>query len=95
MLPAPLSERFTMALPGSYSYAVPITKSDTVSFLPVGTQPYCDAIYVATAGVVAVVLVDGTVVNFTCIAGAILPVRAIRVNATNTVPTLMNALYYC
>lgn len=84
-----------MAIPGSYSYSVPITKSDSASYAPVGTQAYADAVYVATAGVVALVMVDGSVVNYTVIAGAIIPVRSIRVNATNTVPTLMNALYYC
>ncbi len=85
----------------SYNRWVPITKSDTVNFdgstYSATASPKalpCDAIYVGTAGVVAVVQENGQVVNFTCIAGAILPLRAIRVNDANTVPTLMNALYF-
>jgi hypothetical protein len=73
----------------AFNRAVPIEKSDTVNF-PGGI---CDAIYVGTAGVVAVVMQDDSVVNFTAVAGGILPVRAKRVNSTNTVPTLMVALY--
>ncbi len=82
----------------AYNRAVAITKSDTVNFdgsvsTTGGTVTPCDAIYVGTAGVVIVVLQDGTAIAFTCIAGAILPVRAIRVNSTSTVPSLMVALY--
>ena len=66
-----------------------IAKSDTVNF-PGGV---CDAIYVGTAGVVVVVQENGMIVPFTVVAGAILPVRAKRVNNTDTVPTLMVALY--
>jgi hypothetical protein len=86
-----------------YNRAVAITKSDTVNIdgttetqraaNPSGTVP-ADAIYVGTAGVVVVILSDGSVVPFTCIAGALLPVAAVRINSTNTVPTLMNALYF-
>jgi hypothetical protein len=67
----------------------PITKSDTVNF-PDGV---CDAIYVGTAGVVVVVMENGDICPFTAVAGGILPVRAKRVNDTDTVPTLMVALY--
>ena len=73
----------------SFNYYAPITKSDTANF-PDGA---CDAIYVGTAGVVVVVRPDGVAVPFTAVAGSILPVRAIRVNDTDTVPTLMVALY--
>jgi hypothetical protein len=79
----------------TYTKAVAITPSDTVDF-GAGTSPeevLCRAIYVGGAGVVAVVFQDGSVVNFTCIAGQILPVRAKRVNNTNTTATLMVALY--
>lgn len=86
-----------MQVQTTYSYAVPITKSDTTSFTPVGgaaaNNIACDAIYVGGAGVVAVVFADGSVVNFTCVAGEILPVMAIRVNSTNTTATLLVALY--
>ena len=76
-----------------YNVVLPITKSDTVNFPKGVNNGLCDAIYVGTAGVVVVVLENDTAVPFTCIAGAILPVKAKRVNDTNTVPTLMNALY--
>lgn len=80
-----------------YSKAVPVTKSDTADFTDpplYGPQGrLCDAIYVGGAGIVAAVFEDGSVVNFTCIAGQILPVRLRRVNSANTTATLMNALY--
>lgn len=73
-----------------YRRAEAVTKHDTNNF-PGGA---CNAIYVGGAGVMAVVMADnGEVINFTCVAGQILPVRAKRVNATNTAATLMVALY--
>jgi len=77
---------------GNYNKAVEVTKSDTVN-IP-GPRPLTDALYVGTAGVVACVFQDGSVVNFTAVAGAILPVAIKRVNSANTVPTLMVALYH-
>jgi hypothetical protein len=76
-----------------FTYAQAITKSDTVNFPNVGGRGCCDAIYVGGAGIVVVVLGDDTTVNFTCIAGQILPISAKRVNSTTTTATLMNALY--
>lgn len=77
-----------------YTKAVAITKSDTVNFLEQGTSDrLATAIYVGGGGVVAVVFQDDSVVQFTCIAGQILPVKAKRVNSTNTTATLMVALY--
>lgn len=72
-----------------YSKYETITPSDGTDF----ASGMCHAIYVGGAGVLAVVQQDGTVVNFTAVAGEILPVRAKRVNTTNTTATLMNALY--
>lgn len=66
-----------------------ITKSDTVNF-PDGP---CDAIQVGGAGIVQVVRWDDVVVPFTCAAGAVLNVRAKRVNETSTTATLMVAMY--
>ena len=58
-----------------------ITPSDTVDL----TKGVCDSIYVGTAGDVAVVDRDGTAVTFGAVpAGTVLPVKALRVNATNT-----------
>lgn len=77
-----------------YPKGVDITKSDTVNFVAQGTaDPCCSAIYVGGAGVVAVVFQDGSVVNFTCVAAQILPVKAKRVNSTNTTATGIVALY--
>ncbi len=83
-----------------YSRFATITKSDTVNFdgstysaTPSVNPKPADAVYVGTAGVVVVIAEDGTAVSFTAVAGAILPVRCIRINSTNTVPTLMVALY--
>lgn len=72
-----------------YNKSAAITKSDSVS-IPEGPT---HAIYVGGAGVVAVVFTDNSVVNFTCVAGQILPVMAKRVNSTATSATLLSALY--
>lgn len=83
-----------------YNYAKLITKSDTVNFDGTtysGTAATkaipCEAIYVGGAGIVVAVLEDGSTQQFTCVAGQILPIKAIRVNSTTTSATLMEALY--
>lgn len=54
----------------------------------------CEGIYIGGAGDVAVVLPGGTAITFVgAPAGTILPVRAIRINATNTSATSMVALF--
>ena len=77
-----------------------ITKSDTVnldgstySATATAKAVPCDAIWVGGAGIVAAVQSNGMVANFTCVAGSHLPIRAIRVNSTNTTATLLLALY--
>ena len=91
-----------MPAPLSYGRFVAITKSDTVNFDgSVSTTGQsvtpCDAIWVGTEGVVAVVAQNGVVTNFSCFIGSgdsgVLPVRAIRVNSTNTTASGMVALY--
>lgn len=87
-----------MALPANalYTLAAAITPSDTVNIADaaaVTLPPTTDAIWVGGAGIVAAVLQSGAAVNFTCVAGSILPIKAKRVNATNTTATLMVALY--
>ena len=63
--------------------------SDTLD-LP---QP-SDALWVGGAGNVAAVMQDGSVTLFTAVtAGAVLPIRARRVNSTGTSATLIVALY--
>ncbi len=77
-----------------------ITKSDTVNLdgstysataLPKAIP--CEAIWVGAAGVVVAIMQDGTAVSFTCVAGTLLPVRAIRVNSGSTTADLMIAMY--
>lgn len=72
-----------------YPFAVAITPHASTN-IPNGPV---DAVYVGGAGVVAAVFNDDSVVNFTCVAGQILPIRAKRVNAINTTATLLVALY--
>lgn len=61
-----------------------ITPSDTVNF----SRETHGGIYVGGTGDVVAVLYDGSTVTFTAVpAGTILPVRAIRVNATGTTAT--------
>lgn len=66
-----------------------ITKSDATDF-----SYYVRGIYVGGAGDVVVVNPDGTTCTFTGVpAGTILPVKARRVNSTNTTATNMVGLY--
>jgi hypothetical protein len=53
----------------------------------------CEGIYVGGAGIVVVIQENGEACNFTAVAGEILPMKAIRVNSTNTTGTLLVALY--
>lgn len=86
-----------------YNIGRAITKSDTVNFdgsvsvsggntAGIAVHP-CDAIYVGTAGTIAVVWQDGTVSETTAPSGALLPFAAIRVNSTNTAAAGLVALY--
>lgn len=87
-----------------YTRAIAITKSDTVNFdgtttshVTAGTLAKalpCDAIYVGGAGVVVAVMEDSSTSSITAVAGGLLPIKAIRVNSTNTTATVMTALYY-
>lgn len=76
-----------------YNRAVLIAKSDTVNIVDPARDPLPDAILVGGAGVVAAVFQDNTVVEFTAVAGEILPIKIKRVNSANTTATLMIALF--
>ncbi len=81
-----------------YNKGVAITKSDTINFdgsvsVSGGNVKPCDAIYVGTAGTIAVVWQDGSVSETTAPSGALLPFAAIRVNNANTAAAGMVALY--
>lgn len=85
-----------------YNRAELITKSDsinqdgTTAANLTGTinraKPF-EAIFVGGTGIVVVVMEDYTTQAFTCAVGEILPVKGIRVNASTTSATLMEALY--
>ncbi len=78
------------AYPVLYVRWLPITKSDTVDF-EFGPP---DAIYVGGAGVVVLVLTNGTTNTMTAVAGQTIPMSNVkRVNSTNTTATVMSALY--
>jgi hypothetical protein len=70
----------------AYTHAATITPHDSTNFNP------CKAIYVGGAGTVPVVFEGGVVVTFTAVAGAILPLRAKRVNTGGSATGLI-ALY--
>ena len=70
-------------------WAETVTPSDTVDLRAVSR-----ALYVGTTGNVVVVMQNGDVVTFTGVpAGAILPIRAKRVNSTNTTASTILSLY--
>jgi hypothetical protein len=79
--------------PQTYNLARAVTPSDTVNFAQQVGLPDASALYIGGAGVVAAVLPDDSVVNFTCVAAQLLPVHMKRVNSTNTTATLLVALY--
>lgn len=89
-----------MPIPGNYTYAQAVAKSDTVDFPKVGASPpgsvaCADALYVGGAGDVVAVMDDNSTVTLSaCLAGTIYPIRMRRVNSTNTTATLLAALYY-
>ena len=85
---------------GTYNRIVLATKSDTVNFdgstyaANAATKAIpADAISVDTAGNVVLVLENGSTALMHAVAGAIVPVKCIRINSTNTTATGLNALY--
>ena len=83
-----------------YGKVVTVTKSDTINFDGTDTTAAvhvpalpADAIMSATAGVVVAITQDGALASITALAGVIYPIRAVRINSTNTVPSLLYALY--
>lgn len=68
--------------------AIVVTPSNSAGF------PECRSLFVGTGGDVAVVAKEGGVVTFKNVGNAqILPIRAVRVNSTNTTATDIVALY--
>lgn len=81
-----------------YNRAFTITPSDSTDFGPCGkgtgtSANLTDAVYVGGAGDVAVVFEDGAVFTFKAVpVGTTIPVRARRINSTNTTATLLVGL---
>jgi hypothetical protein len=72
----------------NYDKFFAITTSDTNNFAVVP-----DAIYIGGAGNLVAVMPDGSTVTFTgVLAGTVLPISCIRVNATNTTATALVGL---
>lgn len=72
--------------------AVAVTPSDTVDLTT--KRDGCRALYVGVAGDIAAVLPTETVITLkNAVAGTILPVRCVRVNATDTTATDLVALF--
>lgn len=68
--------------------AFAITPHDSTNF-----NENCRAIYIGGAGNIVVVTKQGNAVTFTgVLAGTILPIRAMRVNSTNTTATSLVGL---
>jgi hypothetical protein len=72
-----------------YEYAEAITKSDTTNITGVAR-----ALYAGSGGIVVAVMQNGDAVTFNSVpAGAIIPIRFVRINSTTTNATNMVALY--
>jgi hypothetical protein len=71
--------------------AIAVTPSDST---PISTTKSVRALWVGGAGNISVLMSDGTTALFSGIpAGTLLPIRATRVNLTNTTATLIIAVY--
>lgn len=81
-----------MAVQGAQAYGLSITftKSDTVDFY----KGISDAIFVGGAGNIVVVFENGLTDTITCAASTLVPLRAKRINSTNTTATDLHVLYY-
>jgi hypothetical protein len=76
----------------NYNYALALVPSDTVNS-PQKNNRAPDALWVGGAGIVAAVLGDGNVAQFTVVAGTLLPFSCPRVNASVTTATLILGLW--
>lgn len=89
----------------NYNRAVPITLSNTVNFdgTTTGTGAYgtttntkpipCQALAFGASGNAVVVFEDGSTATMAVLAGQVTPLKAIRINSTNTTTTGCTALY--
>lgn len=76
-----------------FNYTYDLVPSDTVDLPKVSPHfGFTEAIFVGGAGIVAAVEEDGSVTQFTAVAGQILPIKAKRVNAAVTTATLLRGM---
>lgn len=76
------------ANPARSAVAVDVSSTDQA------LSPECRALYVGGAGDVEVNMADtGSAIVFTCVAGQILPINAVKVLNANTTATAIVALY--
>lgn len=75
----------------NYKGGVAVVTSD----VPAGnlSRGVCQAIYVGVSGNISLFMEDGTSISLLSVPIGLLPVRALRVNATGTTATNMVALY--
>lgn len=76
--------------PDSYGHYAAVTLSDVTNF-PDGE---CDAIHIGVSGDVVAIRPDGTAVTILAPLRGMLPIRAIRINATGTTADSITALYW-
>jgi hypothetical protein len=86
MIPTPIPNDFPTLISGADDGAA-VTTSDTTLI------PRPKALYVGGAGDVAVQFVAGTTVTLKAVPVGILPIRPVRVMATNTTATNIVGLY--
>ena len=75
----------------TFNKAIAITTSDTVNS-PQFDNRYPDAYWVGTAGILACVFGDSSVVAFTAPQG-LFPIKCVRINNTNTTADLIVGLW--
>ncbi|HEX2594752.1 MAG TPA: hypothetical protein VHL34_24830 [Rhizomicrobium sp.] len=76
----------------AFNTARAITKSDTVDCEKVNDH-YPVSVWVGGAGIVRAIMEDNQDIQFTCVAGTVLPVTVKRVMSSTTTATLMVGLY--
>lgn len=85
--------------PTTISPQCPTVPDNALAITPSDTDTFAQGVgvYVGAAGTVSVVPWgagnSGTAVSFTAIAGAVLPIRVVKVNSTGTTATGLVAVY--
>lgn len=75
-----------------FNTARAVTKSDSVEVEKINGH-YPTSLWVGGAGIVRAIMEDNADVQFTCVAGSLLPITFKQVMSSTTTATLMVALY--